>query len=247
MASEQDTPTGGGGEPQRDQTEPEEALGEPAGTGVASAKESDESDGADEASAPDESHGADQSGGDGSALPSGGSVRYQDAATARPRPPKPAELRARQKYEDKQREIEEARLAAEAKRQRRNRRLIGGAAAVGVVGVVAGLGYWALSPSTVTAQCVQEDPNGQPVIVPDSYCTGHTAGLNGFFFYGGHQYRYYYGSSGTVGSRPIGGTTAAPKGATVKTKSGSTIQRGGFGSKFGGGGKGGGSGRGGGS
>lgn len=174
-------------------------------------------------------------------FPPGGSVRYQDAETSRPRPPKPAELRARQKYEDKQREIEEARLAAEAKRQKRNRRLIGGAAAIGVVGVVAGLGYWALSPSTVTAQCVQEDPNGQPVIVPDSYCTGHTAGLNGFFFYGGHQYRYYYGSSGSVGSRPIGGTTVAPKGATITTKSGSTIQRGGLGSKFGGGGKGGGS------
>ncbi|BBX64088.1 hypothetical protein MSAS_32620 [Mycobacterium saskatchewanense] len=174
--------------------------------------------------------------------PSGGSIRYQDAETSRPRPPKPAELRARKKYEDKQREIEEARLEAEAKRQKRNRRLIGGAAAIGVVGVVAGLGYWALSPSTVTAQCVQDDPTGQPVIVPDSYCTGHTAGLNGFFFFGGHQYRYYYGSSGPVGSRPLGGTTVAPKGATITTKSGSTIQRGGFGSKLGGGsGKGGGS------
>lgn len=167
-------------------------------------------------------------------FPSGGSVRYQDAQTSRPRPPKPAELRARQKYEEKQREIEEARLAAEEKRQKRNRRLIGGAAAIGVVGVVAGLGYWALSPRTVTAQCVRDDPNGQPVVVPDSYCTGHTAGLNGFFFFGGHQYRYYYGSSGPIGSRPIGGTTIAPKGATVRTKSGSTIQRGGFGSKVGG-------------
>ncbi len=184
---------------------------------------------------------------DAGEFPSRGSVRYQDAETSRPRPPKPAELRARKKYEDKQREIEEARLAAEAKRTKRNRRLIGGAAAVGVVGVVAGLGYWALSPSTVTAQCVRDDPNGQPVIVPDSYCTGNTAGMNGFFFFGGHQYRYYYGSSGTIGSRPIGGTTQAPQGATIKTKSGSTIQRGGFGSKFGGGSKGGGIGKGGGS
>lgn len=174
--------------------------------------------------------------------PSGGSIQYQDAATTRPRAPKPAELRARQKYEEKQREIEEARLEAEAKRHKRNRRLIGGAAAIGVVGVVAGLGYWALKPSNVTAQCVQDDANGQPVIVPDSYCTGHTAGLNGFFFFGGHQYRYYYGSSGSVGSRPIGGTTSAPKGATITTKSGSTIQRGGLGSKFGGGSKGGGGG-----
>ena len=162
-------------------------------------------------------------------------MRYQDAATARPRPPTVAEARAREKAERKQQEIEEARLAAEAKRRKRNRRLIGGAAAVGVVGVVAALGYWALQPRHVTAQCVQEDAGGQPVIVPDSNCTGHTANSSGFFFFGGHSYRYYYGSSGDIGSRPIGGSTVAPKGATITTKSGSTVQRGGLGSKLGGG------------
>ena len=173
-------------------------------------------------------------------FPSGGSVEFQDAETARPRAPTPAELRAREKFAKKQRELEEARLEAEAKRRKRNRRLIGAGAGVGVVAVVAGLGYWALSAPTVTAQCAREDTNGQPVIVPDSYCTDHTAGLNGFFFYGGHQYRYYYGSSGSVGQRPIGGTTTAPSGSTVKTKSGTTIQRGGLGGKLSGG-KGGGS------
>ncbi|KAA1250245.1 hypothetical protein F0Q45_10870 [Mycobacterium simiae] len=164
-------------------------------------------------------------------------MEFQDAETTRPRPPTPAELRARKKYEEKQREIEEARLEAQAQRAQQKRVLMGAAAAVGVVGVVAGLGYWLLTPEHVTAQCVQDDQNGQPVIVPDSYCTGHTAGLNGFFFYGGHQYRYYYGSSGTVGQRPSGGTTVAPKGATITTKSGTTISRGGLG---GSGGKGGG-------
>jgi hypothetical protein len=168
-----------------------------------------------------------------------GSIQFQDAGTTKPRPPTPAELRARKKYEDKQREIEQARLAAEAKRQKQKRVLMGSAAAVGVVGLVAGLGYWLLSPDNVTAQCVREDTNGQPVIVPDSYCTGRTPGMNGFFFWGGHQYRYYYGSSGSVGQRPIGGSTSVPRGATVKTKSGTTIQRGGIG---GSGGKGGGSG-----
>jgi hypothetical protein len=163
---------------------------------------------------------------------SGGSVEYQDASTTRPKPPTPAELRAREKFAQKQREIEEARLEAEAKRSKRNRRLIGAGVAVGVVGVVAGLGYWALSAPSVTAQCVRDDQNGQPVIVPDSYCTDHTAGLNGFFFFGGHQYRYYYGSSGSIGQRPTGGTTTAPKGATITTKSGTTIQRGGLGGKF---------------
>jgi hypothetical protein len=73
-----------------------------------------------------------------------------------------------------------------------------------------------------------------PIIVPDNYCSGSsTGGSSGFFFYsGGHQYRYYYGSSGTVGSRPAGGTTIAPKDTTVKTSSGTTIQRGGLGTKF---------------
>jgi hypothetical protein len=173
--------------------------------------------------------------------PAGGSMEFQDAETTKPRPPTPAELRAREKFEKKQRELEEARLEAEAKRRRQKRVLMGAAAGVGIVGVVAGLGYWALSAPSVTAQCAQEDTNGQPIIVPDSYCTGHTAGLNGFFFFGGHQYRYYYGSSGPVGSRPIGGTTVAPKGATITTKSGTTIQRGGLGGKLGGGSKGGGS------
>jgi hypothetical protein len=165
-----------------------------------------------------------------------GSMRFQDPATARPRPPTVGETRAREKAERKRKEIEQARVAAELKRHQRNRRLIGGAAVVGVVGVVAGLGYWALSPRTVNAQCVQEDANGGPIVVPDSNCTGNTSGGgggSGFFFYsGGHQYRYYYGSTGTVGSRPVGGTTIAPKGTTVKTSSGSTIQRGGLGSKF---------------
>jgi hypothetical protein len=171
---------------------------------------------------------------------SGGRIEYQDPETTKPRPPTPAELRARKKFAKKQEELEKARQEAEAKRRRQKRILMGSAAAVGVVGVVAGLGYWALSAPSVTAQCAQEDPNGQPVIVPDSYCTGHTAGLNGFFFFGGHQYRYYYGSSGSVGSRPIGGSTTLPKGATVTTKSGTTIQRGGLGGRLGGGSKGGG-------
>lgn len=164
-----------------------------------------------------------------------GSVKFQDAETTKPRPPTPAELRARRKFEEKQRAFEEARRAAAEKRRKQKRVLMGSAAAVGVVGLVAAFGYWMFSPEHVTAQCVQDDPNGQPVVVPDSYCTGHTAGMNGFFFWGGHQYRYYYGSRGSVGQRPIGGTTARPPGAHITTKSGTTVQRGGFG---GGGGKG---------
>ena len=162
----------------------------------------------------------------------GGSMRFQDPATARPRPPTVGETRAREKAERKRQELEKARVEAELKRYQRNQRLKGGAAVVGVVGVVAALGYWALSPRTVNAQCVQEDASGGPIIVPDNYCTGHGSGIGGLFIYSGHQYRYYYGSTGTVGARPAGGTTIAPKGTTVKTSSGTTIQRGGLGSKF---------------
>jgi hypothetical protein len=169
---------------------------------------------------------------EGSQPSSRGSMRFQDPATTRPRPPTVGETRAREKAERKRLEIEKARVEAELKRRQRNQRLKGGAVAVGVVGVVAALGYWALSPRTVTAQCVQEDATGGPIVVPDSYCTGHTGNSSGLFIYSGHQYRYYYGSSGAVGARPVGGTTIKPKDTTVKTSSGSTIERGGLGSKF---------------
>ncbi len=161
-----------------------------------------------------------------------GSMRFQDPGTTRPRPPTVGEARAREKAERKRRELEKARVDAELKRYQRNRRLKGGVAAVGVVGVVAALGYWALSPRSVTAQCVQEDATGGPIIVPDSYCTGRTGDSSGLFIYSGHQYRYYYGGTGTVGARPVGGTTIKPKDTTVKTSSGTTIERGGLGSKL---------------
>ncbi len=226
MGSEDDKPPEGGGEagPGPDKPEAEtESLGRHAAEPEPPLAWSDQSEEDDETQ-----------------YPSGGSVEFQDAETTKPRAPTPAELRAREKFAKKQREDEEARVEAEAKRRKRNRRLIGAGAGVGVVGVVAGLGYWAFSGPTVTAQCVRDDTSGQPVIVPDSYCTDHTAGLNGFFFWGGHSYRYYYGSSGSIGQRPIGGSTSAPSGSTVKTRSGTTIQRGGLGGKLSGG-KGGGS------
>ena len=60
----------------------------------------------------------------------GGSMRFQDPAKARPRPPTVGETRAREKAERKRREIEKARVEAELKRHQRNQRLKGGAAAV---------------------------------------------------------------------------------------------------------------------
>lgn len=180
----------------------------------------------------------DESGSGSARFASGGSMEFQDPLTTTPRPPTPAELRARDKYERQQRELEEAQRADEERARRRKRVMMGTVAAVGVVGVVAGLMYWTSSgpsESSTSAQCVRDDPDGHPVIVPDSYCGGYTPGLGGFFFLGGHQYRYYYGSSGGVGSPPMGGTTIPPERGTIKTKSGTSIQRGGLGGKIDGG------------
>ncbi len=166
----------------------------------------------------------------------GGRMRYQDPETTRARPVSVGELRAREKSTSKQRQIEKARLAAEAKRRARNGRLASVTAAVGVMGAAVGFGYWASAGKSLTAQCVQDDPDQQPVIVADSNCGGYAPTTNGFFYYGGHQYRYYYNSTGTIGSPPIGGTTVAPSDARITTRSGGVIQRGGLGARLGGGG-----------
>ncbi len=52
----------------------------------------------------------------------------------------------------------------------------------------------------------------------------------GFIYIGGTGYRYNYGGTGAVGQKVSGGTYTAPdSGTTVKTQSGKTVQRGGFG------------------
>lgn len=109
--------------------------------------------------------------------------------------------------------------------------MIGGGAVVGVVGVVA-LGYYALKSDEVTAQCTRIQ-NGEEIVVEDRYCSG-SPNSSGIFILAGSQYRYYYGGTGSIGQRPSGGTTVAPKGAKITTKTGTTVQRGGLGSKIGG-------------
>lgn len=171
----------------------------------------------------------------------GGGVRFQDASTARPRPPSLAEQRARQ-----QAEAGEAEAQAEAQQQRfaaagrsRRRRLLGlGIGVVVIVILVAGAMYL-LSPPTVTARCVGADGGTTDTVTGDQYCdqayvTSHGGyvqnGLiflpigNGLF----RHYRYYYGGT-MVGNRVTGGSFTVPSRATIKTGSGGTIQRGGFG------------------
>ncbi|MGW5310118.1 hypothetical protein ACWEVD_30640 [Nocardia thailandica] len=174
--------------------------------------------------------------------PRPGRVSRQEAGVTRPRPPTVAEARARDKAR-KQAEAAEraAAAAAEAKKRTRKRVMIGGVAVVGVAALVGGgyLAYRALTaPDQVTASCIQVDQNGQEIVVPDDQCNSanprfvgdNSGGHGNLIILGWPQYRYYYGGTTTLGKAPTGGTTVAPRNATVKTKSGTTIQRGGLGS-----------------
>ncbi|MGQ4597476.1 hypothetical protein [Nocardia sp. R6R-6] len=177
--------------------------------------------------------------------PRRGSVQRQEPGVTQPRPPTVAEARARDKARKRAEEAQRAAAAAEeAKKRKRKRVMIGGVAIVGVAGLVGGgyLAYRALAaPDRVTAYCVQTE-NGQEVVVDDSYCGDGRPGFTNssgpglIILGGGPQYRYYYGGTGTIGKPPTGGTTVKPKSAEITTKSGTTIQRGGLGSKSTGGG-----------
>ena len=173
-----------------------------------------------------------------------GRIERQEAGVTQPRPPTVAEARARDKARKRAEEAERAAaLALEEKKRKRKRALIGGAAIVGVAAVV-GAGYLACQASEpdVTAYCTT-DTNGQQTVVDDNDCvaaqnyatsTGaYHSGLPAVFFFNGHQYRYYYGGSNTVGRPPVGGSFSAPSNAHVSTKSG-TVIRGGLGTKSGG-------------
>jgi hypothetical protein len=165
------------------------------------------------------------------ALRTRGTIRSQEPGVTRPRPPTVAEARARDKAR-MAREVAErfaAEQAANAERRRaQNRKTLQGAVVVvGVVAAVA-LGYQVFKGNRdVTASCVDENS----VVVPDNYCASGTPGAGGIFIWAGSPYRYYYGgSSGGVGTRATGGTLTQPSRTTARTKSGSTISRGGFGS-----------------
>lgn len=160
-----------------------------------------------------------------------GAIRTQEPGVTRPRPATVAEARARDKAR-KAREVAERFAAeqvasAERKRSQNRKTLMGAVAVVGVVGVVA-LGYQAFKATPeVTATCVDENN----VVVSDSYCGSGSPGIGGVFIFAGAPYRYYYGgATGGVGTVATGGTLTQPRGTVAKTKSGSSISRGGFGS-----------------
>lgn len=165
------------------------------------------------------------------APPVRGTIRSQVPGVTRPRPATVAEARARDKARRAREAAEQfaAEQAANAQRRRdqNKRTLMGAVAVVGVVAVVA-LGYqMSKSDRDITATCVDENN----VVVPDTYCASGTPGLGGIFIWAGAPYRYYYGgTTGGVGTRATGGTLTQPSGTIAKTKSGSSITRGGFGS-----------------
>lgn len=169
-----------------------------------------------------------------------GRMTFQDAGTV-PHEPTLAERRARQRAEEEaeveqERQIE-AELAAARRRSTRRKVLIGSVVVAGAVALI-GSQYLFNSGST-TATCVGADPNDSNQAVGDQYCdesyvTSHGGYVNnGIIFLpigngGFRQYRYYYG--GTVsGGRVSGGSYTPPSSGTLKTGSGKTISRGGFG------------------
>lgn len=176
--------------------------------------------------------------------PQQGSIRWQEPGVTQPRPPTVAEARQRDKAQKAREAAEQWAALQEEKREQRaatgRKVLMGSVAVVGVVGAVA-LGYHLLHQDQVSATCVKDGTNE---VVPDDYCSRGSVGSHSTFIYAGSPYRYYYGgSNGGVGTIARGGSIDLPSGTTAKTrsgqsisksKSGTSITRGGFGSRSGG-------------
>ncbi|GAA3127859.1 hypothetical protein [Streptosporangium carneum] len=104
---------------------------------------------------------------------------------------------------------------------------------IGVVSVLL-IGYCSAQDDyeEVGADCVDLNsyqPDGSYTVVDDDYCDDSPSyhGSNG-------AYRWYYGGTRS-GSRIGQGTTVRPSDVQIVTRQGTVIQRGGFGSRWGGG------------
>ncbi|UOZ09184.1 hypothetical protein [Amycolatopsis sp. WQ 127309] len=163
-------------------------------------------------------------------------MRFQDSSTQR-REPSLAEQRARQQALAQEERDEELARQADAKAATRRKILIGSGVTVGLVGLVATFYSVAKPAGDVTAVCtdsngiVQGDDN-----CDETYVTSHGGYSSGGFLFlpigggGYNSYRYNYGGTGTIGQRVSGGSFDAPSSRTnVNTKSGKSVQRGGFG------------------
>ncbi|MCK2217698.1 hypothetical protein MF672_028470 [Actinomadura sp. ATCC 31491] len=106
---------------------------------------------------------------------------------------------------------------------------------LGVLSVML-VGYCAATADDddVTADCVVQLDDGTYEVVDDDYCDeddGHTS-----HYYGGSRgaYLWYYGGT-RVGNKIRGGTTYRPSDVDITSRSGKSIQRGGFGKSWSGG------------
>ncbi|WP_370969979.1 hypothetical protein [Amycolatopsis sp. cg9] len=163
-------------------------------------------------------------------------MRFQDSNT-QPKQPSVAEQRARQQALAQEERDQELARQADAKAATRRKILIGSGVTVGLVGLVATFYTVARPTGSVTAVCTDKDG----IVQNDDYCddnyvTSHGGYHSGGFLFlpintGGYQsYRYNYGGTGTIGQRVSGGSYDAPSSRTsVNTKSGKSVQRGGFG------------------
>jgi hypothetical protein len=150
-----------------------------------------------------------------------GNIESQDGSTE-PKPPSPAAARRRLIAED----ARERKQAEDARHRKiRKRVMIGSGVAIGVVAIAA-IAYWSSPGGSTQAHCV--DSNDQPVSA--NYCDSGSH-VGSFFFFAGSQYHYYYGGSVSPSGRYTGGSLAAPKSGGIKTDSGKTIRRGGFGGR----------------
>jgi hypothetical protein len=167
--------------------------------------------------------------------PKRGSMRFQDSNT-RPKEPSLAEQRARKQALVQEERDEELARQADAKASTRRKILIGSGVTVGLVGLVATF-YTVAKPNDVTAVCtdasgvVQNDDN-----CDEHYVTSHGGHVSGGFLFlpigggGFNSYRYNYGGTGTIGQHVSGGSYDPPSSrSNVNTKSGKSVQRGGFG------------------
>lgn len=112
----------------------------------------------------------------------GGSIRWQDASTSRPREPTVAEARqrdrARTAREAAERFAEEQEHQTERRAALRRKVLMGSVAAVGLVGAVA-LGYSLFSgDDEVSATCVRDGTNE---VVSDNCCSTGAGRSGGVF------------------------------------------------------------------
>ncbi|MFG2077633.1 hypothetical protein [Nonomuraea maritima] len=107
---------------------------------------------------------------------------------------------------------------------------------LGVLSVMV-VGYCAATTDDdVTADCVIQREDGTYEVVDDDYCDddGHTGYHGGSYVGSRGAYMWYYGGR-MVGNRMQGGTTLRPTDVNISSRSGKSIQRGGFGRSWTGG------------